>query len=226
MERYQRNVINFDDIVEHRVTTREFSDKPVSIDDINRIIQSGLHAPYAAASVSDCSNTNYFRKFFVIPKGSKTMEKLSKLAFDGIMSMKQMLDDIIQVTKTDPDEQIISFVAKLSIFENMGFVPGIGNTPYLIIVAERKGFPPIQQSSLAHCLENMWLKATVLGLGFQLVSIIERCEDNWNFYEALGFETEELDNWEFNGCAIGYPKEDSWKGSPRPSVGDVTIYRQ
>jgi len=43
--------------------------------------------------------------------------------------------------------------------------------PYYIVVAERSGIPPAEQQSLAHCLENMWLKATALGLGFQLVSV-------------------------------------------------------
>ncbi|MGD0953085.1 MAG: hypothetical protein ABR985_11955 [Methanotrichaceae archaeon] len=35
-----------------------------------------------------------------------------------------------------------------------------------MVVAERKSFPPVEQQSLAHCLQNMWLKATALGLGF------------------------------------------------------------
>ncbi len=47
---------------------------------------------------------------------------------------------------------------------------GIGSAPYFIVGAEKKGFPAVEQQFLAHCLENMWLKATALGLGFQLVS--------------------------------------------------------
>src|SRR5665647_302111 len=46
----------------------------------------------------------------------------------------------------------------------------VGTAPEFIVVSEKKGFPAVEQQSLAHCLENMWLKATSLDLGFQLVS--------------------------------------------------------
>ena len=49
-------------------------------------------------------------------------------------------------------------------------VPGVGTARYFIVVVERKGFPPVEQQSLAHCLQNMSLKANALDLGFYLVS--------------------------------------------------------
>lgn len=55
-------------------------------------------------------------------------------------------------------------------FKKIGTVPGVGPAPEFIVVAEKKGFPEVEQQSLAHCLENMWLKANALDLGFQLVS--------------------------------------------------------
>lgn len=60
-------------------------------------------------------------------------------------------------------------------------VLGIGTAPYLIIVAERRGIPPIEQKSLSHVMQNMWLKSTALGLGFELVSVIGRLSDNKDF---------------------------------------------
>ena len=60
-----------------------------------------------------------------------------------------------------------SFAQRLDAIQKMGRVPGIGTAPYYIVVAERKGYPPVELQSLAHCMENMWLKATALGLGFQ-----------------------------------------------------------
>ena len=62
-----------------------------------------------------------------------------------------------------------------------GVVPGIGTAPYYIVVAERKGYPPVELQSLAHCLENMWLKATALELGFQIVSITSEMAQNPEF---------------------------------------------
>ncbi len=99
----------------------------------------------------------------------------------------------------------------------MGFVPGVGTAPFYIVIAERKGFPPVEQESLAHCLENMWLKATALGLGFQLVSATAQMADNEEFCRILGLQT---GVWGFMGCAAGYPLE-TLPGSVRPPAKDV-----
>ena len=50
-------------------------------------------------------------------------------------------------------------------------VPGVTTAPFFIIIAELRGIPPAEHESLAHVLENMWLKTTALNLGFQLVSL-------------------------------------------------------
>ena len=55
-------------------------------------------------------------------------------------------------------------------FNKIGTVPDVGTAPEFIVVAEKKGFSAVEQQSLAHCLENMWLKATALNPGFQFVS--------------------------------------------------------
>ena len=102
----------------------------------------------------------------------------------------------------------------------MGKVPGVGTAPYYIVVAEKKGFPPVEQQSLAHCLENMWLKATALELGFQLVSITSQMSGNAEFCRILGIPAGE---WELAGCAVGYPK-DELSPAIRPAVEDVTTW--
>jgi nitroreductase len=99
-----------------------------------------------------------------------------------------------------------------------GIVPGIGTAPYSIVVAERKGYPPVELQSLAHCMENMWLKATALEPGFQLVSITSEMAHNPEFCAILGITPVE---WELMGCAIGYPQE-MLSPSIRPPVEDVT----
>jgi nitroreductase len=102
--------------------------------------------------------------------------------------------------------------------KKMGKVPGVGSAPYFIVVAEKKGFPAVEQQSLAHCLENMWLKATALGLGFQLVSATAQMDDNPKLCELLGINPGE---WALNGCAVGYPAEEL-TSSVRPPVEKVT----
>jgi nitroreductase len=88
------------------------------------------------------------------------------------------------------------------------------------VVAERRGYPPVELQSLAHCLENMWLKATALGLGFQLVSVTSQMSSDPAFCAILGLPS---GAWELMGCAVGYPA-DELSPSIRPPVEDVTVW--
>jgi hypothetical protein len=49
----------------------------------------------------------------------------------------------------------------------------------------------------------MWLKATALGLGFQLLSVTKTLSENHRFLELLNLE---FGQFLLNGCAIGYPQ--------------------
>ena len=98
------------------------------------------------------------------------------------------------------------FVNRLEMFNKIGMIPGVGTAPEFIVVAEKKGFPAVEQQSLAHCLENMWLKATALDLGFQLCILpnVKFIVGQTLFGQAL------------NGCAIGQSAE-KLSSSIRPS---------
>ena len=117
-------------------------------------------------------------------------------------------------------KQAIGFANRLALIKKMGTVPGVGTAPYFIIIAEKKGFPRVEQQSLAHCLENMWLKATALDLGFQLVSVTAQLADNPSFCAMLGINPGE---WALNGCAVGYSAEEL-PPSFLPSVDEVTSW--
>ena len=67
-------------------------------------------------------------------------------------------------------------------------------------------------------MENMWLKATALGLGFQLVSATSQLSDDPAFCEVLAISP---GAWDLMGCAVGYPV-DELSPSIRPPVEDVT----
>ena len=71
-----------------------------------------------------------------------------------------------------------------------------------------------------HCLENMCLKATALGLGFQLVSATGQMDDNPRLCELLGTNPGE---WALNGCANGFPSA-VLSPSVRPPVKEVTCW--
>jgi nitroreductase len=210
----QKNV-TLDQILAQRRSYRMFRPEFPPEDAIRRIIHAGLLAPFAAAAVGN--STDYFRRFFMMKKGSQSMNEASSLAMAEIHRMSESLDEDM---KNNPRlrERAIGFARRLAMIKNRGIVPGIGTAPYYIVVAERKGFPSVELQSLAHCMENMWLKATALELGFQLVSITSEMARNPEFCTILGITPGE---WELMGCAIGYPQE-ILSPSIRPPAEDVT----
>jgi len=212
----QKNAI-LDEILATRRSHRMFLPVIPPEDDIRRIIHAGLLAPYAAAAVG--GSKDYFRRFYVIRNGSSSMAALQPLIFRAVNTLATELDHAMETNPT-LRAQAIMFVQRLSLIKKMGKIPGVGTAPYYIIVAEKKGFPPVEQQSLAHCLENMWLTATALELGFQLVSITSQMSGSKEFCTILGIPVGE---WELMGCAVGYPKEEL---SPaiRPAVDDVTTW--
>lgn len=210
----QRNVC-LDQILAERRSYRMFRPEIPPDDAIRRILHAGLLAPFAAAAVG--TSKDYFRRFFVMRNGSAGLKAAIPLAMEQVAVMAR---DLERGMEKDPAlrGKAGMFAQRLAAMKKRGLVPGIGTAPVYIVVAERKGFPPVELQSLAHCMENMWLKATALGLGFQLVSLTSQMSGNPAFCAILGIPVGE---WELMGCAIGYPA-DELSPSIRPPVEDVT----
>ena len=204
-----------DQILAERRSYRMFRPEFPPEDEIRHIIHAGLLAPFAAGAVGNASD--YFRRFFVMKNGSQSMTAASPLVMAEIHRMADSLHEEMK-TNLGLREKAIGFAQRLVMIKKHGVVPGIGTAPYYIVVAERKGYPPVELQSLAHCMENMWLKATALGLGFQLVSVTSEMSQNPEFCKHLQINPNE---WELMGCAIGYPSEEL-PPSIRPPVDDVT----
>ena len=203
----------FDNIIETRRSIRFFKDEMPPKEFIEDIIKAGLFAPYAAQAVG---GEEYFRKFIVISKDSQQMKKIAEITKNKVKVMSEQLN--AQMEKNPYlKEKGKSFSKRLELFADKG-VLGIGTAPYYIVVAEKKGMPPVEQQSLAHCLQNMWLKATSLNLGFHLVSATAQMGEDKDFCEILGINPGEFG---LNGCAVGYPKEIPPKAL-RPAVKEVT----
>lgn len=212
----QKNMF-LDQVLAERRSHRRFRPDFCSEDEIRRILHAGLLAPFAAAAVGN--SHDYFRRFFVLRKGSESMNTVIPLAMRQIQKMSVDLESGMQ---KDPSlrAKAAGFVRRLSMMREAGVIPGIGTAPYYIVVAERRGYPPVELQSLAHCLENMWLKATALGLGFQLVSLTSPMSSDADFCSLLGLPHGE---WELMGCAVGYPA-DELSPAIRPPVDDITVW--
>ena len=203
----------FDEIIMSRRSVRFFKDQFPSKDDIENILKAGLMAPYAAQAVGENED---FRRFFVFKNGTESMEIVGNLmikkAEQGLNHFKQMLTE-----KPFLKSKVQPFMEKLQSIVDNG-VLGVGTAPYFVVVAELRGIPPVEQESIAHCLENMWLKATELKLGFHLVSLTSQMEAEDEFMKLLQIP---VGKYGINGCAIGYPAMDT-PPVPRPDTKKVT----
>jgi nitroreductase len=162
-----------DVIVRARRSVRAFDPIPPRKEAIEAIIQAGLLAPFGALAVAGKPD---FRKVFVIRSLSSAMEAAADILKHRMAKVADELEK-----KVGP----VPFVQNLKRIGQQG-VSGVGNAPYFVVVGERKGIPPIAAQSLSYCLQNMWLKATSLGIGLQLVSATIQMDGDPDFCRLLG----------------------------------------
>ena len=204
-----------DKIIESRRSIRSSKPEIPSEEYIKSIIRAGMLAPYAALMVNPKSD---FRRFFVIKKGGKARKEIVTLMNNQVkrayLAVKEMAEKNPQIEKKSQ-----TFIKMMKIMsENV--LPNLEEAPYFIIVAEEKGPMPVEQWSIAHCLENMWLKATALGLGLQLISGTEKMSNNDEFCKILGIQPGKFG---LNGCLIGYPVKIP-PAAPRPDPEKSTLW--
>jgi len=180
-----------DVIIRARHSVRTFSAIPPSKGAIEAIIQAGLLAPFGALAVAGKPD---FRKVFVIRNSSASMEAVANIIKNRMAKQADELEKKVG---------LVPFVQNLKRIGQQG-VPGVGSAPYFIVVGERKGMPAIAAQSLSYCLQNMWLKATSLGIGLQLISATGQMDSDPEFCRLLSIPAGE---YALDGCALGYPAD-------------------
>jgi nitroreductase len=201
-----------DEIIEGRRTVRAFKPEVPSRESIEAIVHAGLWAPFARMAVS---SEREFRKFFIIQRQNPVLSKISDLIRAQAPSTLAHMEGIVR-ERPSLGERADGYLNILRGLTQNGYL-GLADSPCLIVVAEQRGLPPAEQQSLAHAVQNMWLKATALGLGLRLLSVIEILTESEGFCALLGVK---LGEYAFTGCVVGYPEQESGKGS-RPSESDV-----
>ncbi len=206
---------SFDQLTRDRRTVRAFTDEVPPRDDIEAIIRAGLWAPYAAPAVA---GTRVFRRFFVFERGGAQLDALAEIA---LRNMRANVERLRKLSEGDPvmAEKAAPFIERLRMVAASGSVPFL-EAPYYIVIAEKKGIPPAELQSLAHVLQNMWLKATALGLGFRLISMTEQMGNDPAFCELLGMTPGEF---AYDGCTVGYATE--WPpAASRPTFDEAVTW--
>jgi len=192
-----------DRIIENRRSVRAFrKDLIPSREMLEGIIHAGLWAPYAAVMIPPGVE---FRKFVIVQHHSPAIAKIHGL----MREQTKVALDFIKGNFADKPmpENLKAYVDRMGKAVESGF-PGFEDAPTLVVVAEHKAFRQVELKSLPHVIENMWLKATALGLGLQLMTVIELLSERNEFSEILGMPPSE---YAYAGCIVGYPAEE-----PRP----------
>ncbi|MCX6583261.1 MAG: nitroreductase family protein [Candidatus Aminicenantes bacterium] len=78
----------------------------------------------------------------------------------------------------------------------------------------------VAAQSLSFCLQNMWLKATSLGIGFQLVSAAMQMDSDPDFCKLLSIPCGE---YALDGCALGYPADTCQPPSVEYPTADKSV---
>lgn len=197
---------SLDEIMKSRRICRKFNGQVPSKEDVAAVVEAGRLAPYASISAGD---VDVFRHFFVIFKDNPLLEKIDAL----IRSQSAAdVDGLRQEMKADPFLQ--EYGAGLEkMWSNVAEhgLPVFPNPPCLIILAEWRGARRAERQSLAHTIQNMWLKATALNLDFNMISPIESMWDNQEFCDLFGLPA---GKYGFHGCIVGYRQAEKLTSKP------------
>ncbi len=202
-----------DEVLRARRSIRTFGPETPPREMVEAILQAGMLAPYAALAgggLAEC------RRFVVLSRGTEGMRRAEALMNAQVKVNARRFGFFAKVIpRLRRDGQ--GFAKRLQGFAERGF-PAFQGAPCIVIAAERRGIPPAQKQSLAHAMENMWLKATSLGLGFHLFSAVQTMNTHREFMTLLGLPCGEF---ELDACAIGWPVD---APGPRevPPAGAVT----
>jgi nitroreductase len=201
-----------DDVIARRRSIRAFKSEAPPQKWIEQIILAGLSAPYAGLAAKE--NMPY-RLFKVVRQGPSMVRAQELIREQAKASLEQLKAEMAKNTYLR--ENGAAFAKRVEDIAEAG-IPSLKEAPFFIVVAEARGIPPVEFESLAHCLENMWLKATALGLGFQLLSVTKTLSENPRFFEFLHLQ---FGQFLVNGCAVGYAKHPPAARRLLP-VGEVT----
>jgi hypothetical protein len=98
-------------------------------DAIRRIIYAGLLAPFAATAVGN--STDYFRRFFVMKKGSQSMNAAAPLVMAEILLMSESFDEEMK-NNLRLQEHAMGFAQRLTMIKKRGMYPALAQ-PRIIL---------------------------------------------------------------------------------------------
>ncbi|NVO11827.1 MAG: nitroreductase family protein [Bacteroidales bacterium] len=174
-----------------------FSNEIPPIDLLNEIVKSCIHAPYAGALGIPLDEV---RKVYIFKQNTDSMAMARDILLSEIKKNSRNINTLVKFFPS-LKKRIKPFAYRLRVFSPNG-IPLLFEAPFFIVIAEKKGFPMVNEESLTHALQNMWLTATNLGLEFQLITAIPLMAKNKQFLKLLKLKK---GDYALDGCVVGYP---------------------
>lgn len=190
--------MEFNEVLEKRRTYRDYSDKKVSDEILNKVIEAAFKAP---------TNDHLRQLEFVVVRGR---ENIAKVIAPLAKNMEAFKDLVFEVDDSGDEDKAAMFADALPKQQKMLMESGLLILPFF----RQKQSPllhPVEQSSLnyfasAWCsVENMLLEATNQGLGCVFhIPVSDEVEKIKEIVNAP-------DEYEFTCLlTIGYPKSDAF----------------
>lgn len=205
-----------DAIICQRQTSRTFLAQMPDESLLLQIIEAGRQAPFGELAVFRQTD---FRKFIVFPSNSQAIPALRKTLVAGL---ERVVENILKPQVQQHPVLKVPIKAFSNIINNGA--EEVGKAPWLVVVAERRAiFPKVEQISLGYVLENMYLKATALGLGMQVISSVSLTGgDNPELCGLLGLASGE---YGLDACNLGYTDKEprlQARAVPQSSISWIT----
>ena len=201
-------------IIKSRSTQRKFSvEKIPSREDIEKIIEVGIYAPFPALGTDSLTNP---RKFIVIQNGTPEWESLKSIIMKNgkfLYKLARKKKLLLLLNRLTPKRHRVDkrVILELKIYarqiaEHRGHFAFFDTAPYWVVIAEQRHMPivltKLARQSMGHCMQNIWLRATDLGMVLQPVSSIYQIQNDKDVCRMLGLEGR---NYEMDSFFVGYP---------------------
>lgn len=198
MKENDQAVKTLNTIIRTRRTTRRFTNAVPPPEEMNDILQSAIFAPFGGATGIPLKE---IRTICVFSQNTEQMNRARELLLAQIRRGARTIRIVLMLFPF-LKKRMQPFANRLSALAKNG-IPGLTEGAYYIVVAEKKGFPPVEKQSIAHVMQNIWLSATAHDLGFQLISATGMMSKHKEFMQLLGLKA---GDYAIDGCVIGVPK--------------------
>ncbi|MCI5134392.1 MAG: nitroreductase [Candidatus Electrothrix sp. AW2] len=193
-----QQIAALEEIIRTRRSCRSFAGQ-VPDEVLQKIVDSAVYAPFGAGAGIPLKEG---RQIFIFRQGTEAMNQAQQIIEAQLRSGASKIGMAIRFLPF-LRKKMRFFALRISITAAQG-ISGLTDGSFYIVVAEKKGFPPLAEQALAHVMENMWLTATAHKVGFQLLSVTNGLARNTQFMDLLGLPPKK---WALSGCIVGMPQK-------------------